>query len=531
MRRSWNVVKIAVATICFATPGYAALTVSTRVTQNVSCSSGVCTATAKNAFMSYLDLQAMLASGDVTLLSPSLSGDIVVSHAFHWASAQSLTLDTSHSIQIDAAVADQGAGGVTLVTNDGGTGGTLSFGNTGALTFLGTSNALSINGQSYTLVGDIATLASGIASSPSGNFALAHSYDAKADGVYTSTPITTTFTGRFEGLGNMISRFTIGRSKTAVGYQALFKETDIGSSVENLVLQGEKIDLAGKASGFAGLTTLNGGNIFGVRVDLQGTVSGLPHRRSLDCLAAGVVGFNGGTVDHSSSSGSVTCGGSPGYLGGLVAFGYMGSVIENSHSSVAVTGGTETAERTAEGGLVGWTYGNVTSSYASGAVSGGVNGSYYGGANVGGLVGIAAGGDHGLIANSYATGSVTGAGDLTYAGGLIGYDGRTGPPGDQNNQDCYSTGLVSGGVNTLVGGLVGDMYGVEGLVDTYWDMDTSGVNNPTQGAGNRDDETGVTGLTDAQLKSGLPSGFSSSVWGQNPAINNGWPYLLSNPPQ
>jgi hypothetical protein len=62
-------------------------------------------------------------------------------------------------------------------------------------------------------------------------------------------------------------------------------------------------------------------------------------------------------------------------------------------------------------------------------------------------------------------------------------------------------------------------------------MTTSGVTDPSKGAGNRTDETGITGLTDAQLKFALPTGFDPSVWGQNGAINNGWPYLLGNTPQ
>ncbi|MFL6691148.1 MAG: hypothetical protein ACJ8IR_13340 [Alphaproteobacteria bacterium] len=41
----------------------------------------------------------------------------------------------------------------------------------------------------------------------------------------------------------------------------------------------------------------------------------------------------------------------------------------------------------------------------------------------------------------------------------------------------------------------------------------------------------VTGLSDAELRSGRPAGFKSDVWGQSPDINNGYPYLLANPPQ
>jgi len=38
-------------------------------------------------------------------------------------------------------------------------------------------------------------------------------------------------------------------------------------------------------------------------------------------------------------------------------------------------------------------------------------------------------------------------------------------------------------------------------------------------------------LTDAQLKAQLPDGFDPKIWGQSPTINNGYPYLLANPPQ
>ena len=60
----------------------------------------------------------------------------------------------------------------------------------------------------------------------------------------------------------------------------------------------------------------------------------------------------------------------------------------------------------------------------------------------------------------------------------------------------------------------------------YWDIDTSGLSN---GCAN-DDCTGVTGLTDTQMKSGLPSGFDPAVWAQSPSINDGYPYLIENPP-
>src|SRR6185312_7539156 len=71
------------------------------------------------------------------------------------------------------------------------------------------SSSLIIDGQSYTLVGDIKTLADDIAANPSGFYALAKPYDASADGTYTSSPVSSGFSGTFEGLGNTVSNLSI----------------------------------------------------------------------------------------------------------------------------------------------------------------------------------------------------------------------------------------------------------------------------------------------------------------------------------
>jgi hypothetical protein len=67
--------------------------------------------------------------------------------------------------------------------------------------------------------------------------------------------------------------------------------------------------------------------------------------------------------------------------------------------------------------------------------------------------------------------------------------------------------------------------------DLYWDTTTSGITNPDQGAGNVDDDPGLSALTTQQLQAGLPAGFDPAIWAENPKINNGLPYLMANPPQ
>ena len=142
-------------------------------------------------------------------------GDIDIASAISWASANTLTLDAYHAINITAPVTASGAGKVMLITNDGGTGGDYSFGLgpggfAGALSFTGTpgsGQALTINGNAYTLLYSMSDVAS-IAVSAEPGYALAESINASAT-TYADAVVSGTFEGRFTGLGNTISNLTI----------------------------------------------------------------------------------------------------------------------------------------------------------------------------------------------------------------------------------------------------------------------------------------------------------------------------------
>jgi hypothetical protein len=130
-----------------------------------------------------------------------------------------------------------------------------------------------------------------------------------------------------------------------------------------------------------------------------------------------------------------------------------------------------------------------------------------------------------VIVDSYATGAVAGNGGAD-VGGLVGGDGAS-----ANISLSYSTGSVSGGTGSYVGGLIGfDTSQAGSITDAYWDTDTSGITNPSQGAGNIANDPGIAGLTTAEFQSGLPAGFDPAVWAENANILDGFPYLLSNPP-
>jgi hypothetical protein len=172
------------------------------------------------------------------------------------------------------------------------------------------------------------------------------------------------------------------------------------------------------------------------------------------------------------------------------------------------------------GGLVGDNEGVIEQSYATGAVSGG-SGLRHSDNHV--WVGGLAGHSRGQVFWSYATGSVS-VGDQGYAGGLVG------------DSDClsliqsYSIGQISAaGGGSESGGFVGSASGpTSPNTHNYWDTETSGKD---EGTGNESNVPGITGLTTAQLQSGLPAGFDPTIWGLSPSINNGLPYLLALPPQ
>ncbi len=159
--------------------------------------------------------------------------------------------------------------------------------------------------------------------------------------------------------------------------------------------------------------------------------------------------------------------------------------------------------------------GVIETSYASGAV--GTIGYVTAG---GGLIGYT--GDSGSISNCYATGAVQGAGSQIDVGGLVGANSMP-------ISSSYSTGAVTAAAGSRIGGFVGYDSPQSGIANAYWDTTTSGITDPSQGAGNMPNDPGITGLTTTQLQSALPAGFDPAVWSHRPSINGGLPYLLGEP--
>ncbi len=129
------------------------VTISSAATSSNALSSGTFTPSGNDSVISVSDLQNALQTTNVTVTTGtggSQTGDITVASPVAW-SANVLTVDAYHSININAALSASGTAGLVLKINDGGSGGGLNFA-PGNISFANTSEALTINGIAQTLV-------------------------------------------------------------------------------------------------------------------------------------------------------------------------------------------------------------------------------------------------------------------------------------------------------------------------------------------------------------------------------------------
>jgi filamentous hemagglutinin family protein len=490
------------------------VTISTAASVTDSCSAGVCTPTANDSILNVTTLEDLLATSNVKVTtgsSGSQPGDITVASVLTW-SANTLTLDAYNSIYIDAPISAAGTAGLTLKTNDGGTGGDYYF-NGGNITFANTGEALTINGQAFALVTNISGLASAIAADPSSNYALANNYDASADGVYRSSPVPTEFGGVFEGLGNTISNLSI---KDSAGHAdvGLLSQLASTGTLRDIALTSETVYSAQRFQIIGGLVAINNGLLLddsvnasfssvgqygGVNAfegiltgDNVGAITGSSTSGTMNAIIATLGGLAGeatGPIDHSSSSVSIStnqaiAGGLVGidngsisyssttgtvldvaaendtyYLGGLVGLAGTSSAISYSHAS-GEDGGTIYLASDYVGGLVGELEGTIDDSYATGNIIGtGI---------LGGLVGsLFHQTPSTAITNSYATGSITGPLYIGEAGVVLSdgtAGGFVGGDSDGNISNCHATGSITGTYEG--GGFIGGLG--EGTISNSW---------------------------------------------------------------
>ncbi|HET8728223.1 MAG TPA: hypothetical protein VFO41_11980, partial [Alphaproteobacteria bacterium] len=322
-------------------------------------------------------------------------------------------------------------------------------------------------------------------------------------------------------VSNVTFNTTHGRQAT------IFAKVGAGAVLQHLRIVNETVSAdALRSDPEGGIAGQNDGTISDVIADVHITITD-----AYDEEIGGLVGLNSGLIEESSTTGTIMTPDSVNtFVGGLVG---QGGVIDRSHSAVSVQSADYGAGLVAEPDTVTNSYatGDVTARRAGGLAAdlhghktiersfatGAVTASQYGG----GLIGHADFANN-VISDCYSTGSVTGTTDADALGGLAGGENAA-------VTNFYATGAIGGPAGAATGGVTGQDLGATSVAN-YWDLDTTGVSDPHKGAGNIVDDPGMTGLSDPQLKSGLPAGFDPQVWAQSPAINNGYPYLIANPP-
>ncbi|WP_175426438.1 MBG domain-containing protein [Azospirillum brasilense] len=320
------------------------------------------TATGNDSVINATTLLTALSGANVTVSTGaggSQDGDITVAAPLSWSAATTLTLSAHRSIAINADIDITGGGGLSLITNNGGSNGTLTFGNGASASFAAgqSGQSLTINGQGYTLLRSMADIDSIDSTGLGGRYALTQSLDASGT-TYTDALVginfANGFTGTFEGLGHTVSGLTINKSGN---YAGLIGRVGMNGVVRNIGVVG-------------------------------GSVSGA-------MLVGGLVGSNAGTIANAYATGTVN---GTERVGGLA--GQSEGMVTNAYATGAASGSRSV------GGLVGYNTGQITNAYATGAVTA----SSY---SAGGLVGT----NGGSIGNAYATGATN---SPLYAGGVVG---------------------------------------------------------------------------------------------------------------
>ena len=273
------------------------------------------------------------------------------------------------------------------------------------------------------------------------------------------------YAGTFDGGGHIISNLKIDSSDS--NYLGLFAYIATGGVVENLTLSDVAISGYEYIGGIAGYNrgtiencsvsgsvsgTYAVGGIVGKNNEIIENCSLVEGSISGDSAVGGIAGENYGTIENCIVSGSVS---GTYTVGGIV--GGNGGTISACNNKGKVSG----TEAEYVGGIAGYSSGKITACYNTGEVLGytgvgGIVGYNEGGRkisacyNTGNVLGFKniggiAGENYGTIENCIVSGSISGS--SYYVGGIVGYNGGT-------ISGCNNKGKVSGS-SSCVGGIVG----------------------------------------------------------------------------
>ncbi|MAL16538.1 MAG: hypothetical protein CL670_09815 [Balneola sp.] len=311
-----------------------------------------------------------------------------------------------------------------------------------------------------------------------------------------SNPISSRFTGSFDGSGFKISGLFINRpDSNQIGFFGFSREANF----KRIVLDGVTIIGNRYAGGLAG--TVSGGSI--IEVYISGSISG-------DEVVGGLVGEIGdSTVVSQSHSVDVKIEGST-YIGGLVGYANEGAIIKLSSSKGEVIG-TESGI----GGLLGQLdYGSrISESFSNGKVTGQIQ--------VGGLVGSNRGG---LITNNYSRSTVSTNNNGQDIGGFVGYNATftfTNEIAEITNN--YYSGRITNESNNAKSFLGEFVSGI--LKSNYWNIDSTSISLGANGYSG----SGIKGLTTSEMldEASFTDWDFDNIWVME---GNTFPSLRNNPP-
>ena len=237
-------------------------------------------------------------------------------------------------------------------------------------------------------------------------------------GAIDNCEVTGTVTGN-SLLGGLVGRNYGPISGSSASVAVTATRTDGSALAGGLV--GQNLDAAvirnSHASGNVTASQNTVGGLVGSNYDAMAWTTAAPPRNAISGSTAsgtvtttgsnvgGLVGWNNGTISDSAALNPSVSGAA--YVGGLVGSNHDVQADGSNTISGSTARGTVTITVNNAGGLVGWSNGPISDSYASGAVRGGVQ--------MGGLVGLNAAA--GQVIDSRADGAV---GNSTVAGRVIG---------------------------------------------------------------------------------------------------------------
>lgn len=435
-----------------------------------------------------------LRTSNVELISNS--SDLTLANDISWSTANQLLLAAQDNIVLNANLKATGKNaGVAFIE-----GGDYVLAKGKSVTLSGQGASFSNNGQSYTVIQNVAQLQA-MENDLAGYYVLGNTIDASSTAqgagfrpIGGGTPFEPTpFSGIFSGLGQTINQLTIKQGRAYyTEYGNLYRYSGLfGSSTGEL-----------RNVGLVGANVSAGGLVSGI---IEGTKSiddydGLGKARPFDYVGSLVAVQTGGSIhDVYSENATVNNGVSNAYRV-TVTGGLIGSTRITDLRNAYATG-TVKSDGQDVGGLIGSFSGQLDNAYAAVNVSGA--------SNVGGLLGAVSG----VISNSYATGNVVGtAVNGSSVGGLVG-------SGAGVFSNLYATGNVIGGGNA-VGGLFGSLGALYDsptlLTDSYASGKVSGqyqVGGLVGGATSAVDYGGGTLTISKSYASGDVTASSSTVGG------------------